>query len=197
MISEPQLIELLQPAVSAILEVDAKAVTQVANRREVYSNLDPQPAATAMALERRAIVATEMRRQIAPEFGWILIEENLESGAYEWLVGNTVVRLSKTNRESRLEDAKAALRRQGVQGTLFDATTHPAGPRDEVMIRLLGNALRSTTVDAVALKSRGELGTPILLRTIAEMNVEHVVPASAPRKVRITVPGTRRTSESG
>ena len=196
MTSEPQLIELIQPAVSAILDVDARALAHVAARREVYSNLDPQPAATAMALERRAIVATEMRKEIAPGCGWVLIEEHLESGAYEWIVGHTIVRLSKTNRESRLEDAKAALRLQGVQETLFDTVAHPAGPRDEILVRLLGNALRGASVDAVALKSRGELGTPISLRTIAEMQVEHVVPASTP-KPRITVSATRRTSESG
>jgi hypothetical protein len=196
MTSDPQLIELFLPAASAILDVDARAVAQVAARREVYSNLDAQPGATAMALERRAIVATEMRKVIAPDLGWVLVEEHLESGAYEWIVGRTIVRLSKTNRDSRLEDAKAALRRQGVQGTLFNAVAHPAGPRDEVMIRLLGNALRGASVDVVALKPPSELGTPILLRTIAEMQTERIVPASAP-KPRITVPGTRRTSESG
>jgi hypothetical protein len=196
MVSEPQLIELIQPAVSAILDADARAIAQVAARSEVYAGLDSQPAAAAMALERRAIVATEMRAEIAPGCGWLLIEDHLESGAYEWVVGHVTVRLSKTTRESRLEDAKTALRLQGVQETLFKTFAHSAGPRDEVLIRLMGNPLRGASVNAVALGISGELGTPIPLSRIAEMQVERVVTPSAP-KPRITVPGTRRTSESG
>ncbi len=199
MISDPKLIEVVQPAVAALLDSDARAIAQVAARREVYTSMDPQPAATAMALERRALVATEMRKDIAPSCDWQLIEEHLESGAYEWLAGDTLVRLSKTNRESRLEDVKAALGLQGVQGTLFNTSAHAAGPRDEILIRLMGNALRGASINAVALGAQGELGSPIPLQRIAEMQVERVVPVSTP-KPRITVPGVRRierTDESG
>ncbi|MEA2201762.1 MAG: hypothetical protein QOI89_2358 [Solirubrobacteraceae bacterium] len=195
MISDPQLIDVVQPVVAALLDFDARALAQVAARRDVYANMDAQPAATAMALERRAVVATQLRKEIAPGCGWELITEHLESGAYEWLAGKTLVRLSKTNRESRLEDVRASLGLQGVQDTLFDTAAQAGGPRDEILIRLMGNALHGASVDAVALGARGQLGTPIPLRTIAEMQVQRVVPATAP-KPRITVPGLGRTEDS-
>jgi hypothetical protein len=199
MISESKLIKVVQPAVAAILEADARILAQVAERRTVYTAMDPHQAATAMAVERRALLATEMRKDIAPSCGWQSIEDHLNSGAYEWLAGDTLVRLSKTNRESRLEDVKAALRLQGVQEELFATVAHPAGPRDEILIRLMGNALHGASVDAVALGPQGQLGTPIPLQRIAEMQAERFVPASTP-KPRITVPGVRRvdrTDESG
>ena len=158
--------------------------------------MDSQPAATAMALERRAFVATEMRKTIAPSCGWELIEEHLESGAYEWVAGGTLVRLSKTNRDSRLEDVKTSLRLQGVQASLFKTSAHPGGPRDEVLLRLMGNALHGASVDAVALGPHGKLGQPIPLRLIAEMQVERVQPTSA-RKPNIKLPHKRQTEESG
>jgi hypothetical protein len=195
MISDPQLINVVQPVVAALLDSDARALAQVSARREVYASMDSQPAATAMALERRALVATELRRDIAPGCGWELVTEHLESGAYEWLAGKTLVRLSKTNRESRLEDVRASLGLQGLQDTLFETTAHAGGPRDEILLRLMGNALQGASVDAVALGARGQLGTPIPLRTIAKMQVERVAPASAP-KARISLPGVRRTEDT-
>lgn len=198
MTSDSQLLEHIQPVASAILEVDAKALAQVSARREAYAALDPQPAAAAMAWERRAIVATVMHKEIAPSFGWTLVKDNFESGAYEWIVGGTtIVRLSKTTKESRLEDAKAALQRQGIQGTLFTMAAHSTVTRDEILIRLMGNALRAASVDAVALRPNGEHGTTIALRTMAEMQVEQLRSAVPPARTRITVPDTRRISESG
>ena len=87
MISDLELVEVVQPAVAAVLDTDAVVLAQIAERRHVYASMDPQPAATAMALERRAFVATEMRKNIGPSCGWELIEEHLESGAYEWVAG--------------------------------------------------------------------------------------------------------------
>jgi hypothetical protein len=196
MIADSELIEVVQPAVAAVLDTDAVVLAQLAERRQVYASMDPQPAATAMALERRAFVATEMRKNIAPACGWELIEEHLESGAYEWVAGETLVRLSKTNRDSRLEDVKATLGLQGVQPSLFKTSASPGGPRDEVLIRLMGNALHGASVDAVALGPHGKLGQPIPLRLIAEMQVERVQPTSAP-KPNIKLPHKRQTEESG
>ena len=197
MISDLELVEVVQPAVAAVLDTDAVVLAQIAERRHVYASMDPQPAATAMALERRAFVATEMRKNIGPSCGWELIEEHLESGAYEWVAGDALVRLSKTNRDSRLEDVKAALGLQGVQAPLFkndSSARWSAGRRSS--IRLMGNALHAASVDAVALGPRGKLGQPIPLRLIAEMQVERVEPATAP-KPSVKLPQKRRIEESG
>ena len=195
MISNERLIELLQPAASAILSADAAAIARLAERKSALAGLDHQPAAAAMASERRAIVATEMRATIAPALGWTLVEDNLSCGAYEWLIDDVTIRLSKTTRASRLEAAKALL---GIQGTLFKTTADPAGPGDEALIRLMGNALTEASVDVVAVGQDGSLSTAISLKAIATVQVERIPSTGAPAKTSVTLPGTRRRSvESG
>jgi hypothetical protein len=195
MISSPRLIELLQPAATSILSADATAIARLAERRSAFAGLDHQPVAAAMAGERRAIVATEMRTVIAPSLGWTLVEDNLACGAYEWLVSDVAVRLSKTTRASRLEAAKALL---GIQDTLFETTADPAGPRDEVLIRLMGNALKEASVDVIPVGHDGSLSTAIPLKAIATVQVERIPSTDAPAKTSVTLPGTRRHAvESG
>jgi hypothetical protein len=196
MLSDVALIELFRPAAAKILGVDATAIAQVAERKDSFAGLDHQPAATAMANERRAIVATEMRTTIAPELGWTLVEDNLQCGAYEWLAGDVAVRLSKTTRASRMEDAKAQL---GIQGSLFETTAAPTGPRDEVLIRLKGNVLKGTKVDVVSVDRHGKLSTSFSLTTIAALETVRIRTVDTPpAKTSVTLPGTRRRSaESG
>ena len=158
----------------------------------MFAALDKQPAAAAMANERRAIVATAMRTTIAPAAGWTLIEDNFMSGAYEWLVGDVVLRLSKTNRESRLA---AAL--QGVQVPLFESSAAPSAPRDEAMIRLMGSPINGASVDVVAIGMSGAVSTPLPLRAIAAMQTAKIPNTGAPAAPRVTLPRTRRSAESG
>ena len=194
MVASEHLIELLQPAAAAILDADAAAVEQVAARRSTFAGLDHQPAAAAMAGERRAIVATKMRTDIAPGLGWELIEDNLICGAYEWLVGGVTVRLSKTTRALRQEAAKALL---GIQGVLFKTTADPAAPRDEVLIRLMGSALTDASVDVVPVKQDGSLSTALPLKAIAAVQIARIPNTGAPAKTTVTLPETDRSIKSG
>jgi hypothetical protein len=193
MVSDLRVIELLQPAVSEILSADAKAIAVLAQRKSDFAGLDSQPASTTMALERRARVATEMRTTIAPKLGWTLIEDNLPCGAYEWLAEDVVIRLSKTTRASRIEAFKACF---GIQDTLFVTTASPAGPRDEVLIRLQGNALKGASIDAAAVRSDGHLSTTIPLKVIAAIQTSRITTVGEPEKTTVTLPGVRRSADS-
>lgn len=194
MISDEQVIQVVKPAASAILGVDVAAVARLAERKSAFAALDPQPAAMAMAGERRAMVATKLRANIAPELGWTLIEDNLACGAYEWLAGEVIVRLSKTTRASRFDAFKVCY---GVQGSLFETTAHPNSPRDEVLIRLMGSVLTETSVDAAAVRPDGRPSTAIPLKAIAEAQVERM-PATGtpPGKTTVRLPGQQRSAES-
>lgn len=147
-----------------------------------------------MASERRAIVATEMRKTIAPELGWRLIEDNLPCGAYEWLVGSVMIRLSKTNRESRLEAVAALL---GIQAPLFEMAAHPSAPRDEVLIRLMGSAIDGANVDVVPMTQDGSISTPLPLKAIAATQTGQIPNTGVPEKTSVTLPGRRRSAETG
>lgn len=147
-----------------------------------------------MASERRAIVATEMRTTIAPEFGWTLIEDNLKCGAYEWLVSDVVIRLSKTNRVARLEAVAALL---GIQGALFEMAAHPSAPHDEVLIRLMGNAIDGASVDVVPVGQHGSVSTPLPLKAIAATQTGQIPNTGGPAKTSVTLPGTRRSADTG
>jgi hypothetical protein len=198
MLSEPQTIRLFAPAAAAILETDAKAIARLLERKTAFAGLDNQPAASAMAFERRAIVATEMRGVIAPELGWTLIEDNLACGAYEWLVGDVLVRLSKTTRESRLEAVLSGLEHTGVPTPLFETVASPSGPRDEVLVRLMGNALKGATVDVVSISRNGERAFAIPLSDIAATQTKRMPDTGEQEKTSVTLPGTRRrTTETG
>jgi hypothetical protein len=183
------LVERLKPIAPEILSEDAKAVARVAERKGFYAGLDKHPAAMAMAGDRRAVVATAMRATIAPRHGWVLIEDHFHSGAYEWIVGDLIVRLSKTTPESREENAKALL---GIQDPLFKTAPHPKAPREEVLIRLNVNPLAGpTTVDVVPVGPRGETGTAIPLKAIAAASTERI-PTKTPAKPGVTLSGVRR-----
>ncbi len=147
-----------------------------------------------MASERRAIVATEMRKVIAPAAGWELLADNLMCGAYEWLYEGVMIRLSKTNRESRREAAIALLEAQGV---LFEMPAQPPATHDEVLIRLNGNAVRGWSVDVVAVGPNGQTFTAIPLKAIAAAQTVQIPQTGAPAKTAVTLPGRRRTAETG
>lgn len=180
---------------AAILAEDVRASTQVAERKSVYASLDPQPAAVAMANERRAIVATAMRKEIAPAAGWTLIEDNLRSGAYEWIAADGVaVRLSKTTPESRLQEAAKAL--QGIQSELIEFAPPPEGQRETVLIRLMGNPLSEASVDVIPVSRKGVRASAIPLKAIATMKTERFPDTSTPKKTSVTLPGVRHAAES-
>ncbi|HEU4737129.1 MAG TPA: hypothetical protein VFS48_08915 [Solirubrobacterales bacterium] len=180
---------------AAILAEDAKATGQVAERKSVYASLDPQPAAAAMANERRAIVATAMRKEIAPAAGWTLIEDNLRNGAYEWIAADGVaVRLSKTTPESRLQEAAKAL--QGVQSQLIELPPPPDEQRETILLRLMGNPLSEVSVDVIPVSRKGVRASAIPLKAIATMKTERFQSGSLPTKPSVTLPGVRRAAES-
>lgn len=190
MVIERKLVECLEPIAAEILSEDAKAVAQVAERKGFYAGLDKHPAAMAMAGDRRAVVATAMRATIAPRHGWVLIEDHFHCGAYEWMVGDLIVRLSKTTPEAREEQAKALL---GISEPLFEAPPHPKAPRDVVLIRLNGNPLAGpTTVDVMPVGPRGETGSAVPLRALAAATTEHIPNTKTPAKPSVTLPGVRR-----
>ena len=192
MLSDACLIELFAPVAAAILGIDAQAVTRVAARKGEFAGLDRQPSAVAMASERRAIVATELRKVIAPEAGWALIPDHLMCGAYEWLYQGTTIRLSKTNRESRREAAIALLQAQGV---LFEMPAQLPATGDEVLIRLNGDAARGWSVDVVSVGPRGQTFTAISLKAIAEAQTDQIS-YPAPSKTSVALP-RRHTAETG
>lgn len=180
---------------AAILAADARATAQVAERKSIYASLDHQPAAAAMANERRAMVATEMRKEIAPGAGWTLVEDNLASGAYEWIADEGVaVRLSKTTPESRLKEAAKAL--QGVQSELIELPPPPEGPSETVLIRLMGNPLSEVSVDVVPVRRKGVRASAIPLKAIATIKTERFRNGSTPTKPVVKLPGVRRAAES-
>lgn len=196
MISYGGLIELIRPGATDILGIDAQAVQQTGGRKEAFAGLDRQPAATAMAAERRAIVATELRSVIAPKLGWTLIEDYVKCGAYEWIAGSVTIRLSKTTRAMRLEELGHTMP-PNIQGTLFKMAAHQAGPRDEVLIRLMGGVFTTPYVDVVSRQPNGELGHPISLKYIAESQTTPLPSSGSPLKARLSIPGVQRPAETG
>ncbi len=188
-------IEVFIPVAAGITASDARAIERVKERKGLYAGLDPQPAAVAMASERRALVATDMRRDIAPEAGWTLIDDNLPNGAYEWQgPRGEFIRLSKTTPESRkLEAAKSF---QGIQEELIVPPPPPAGLREEILIRLMGDPLKDPTVDIVCVGRKGVRSSAVSVAAIAKMQTERF-PGKAPAKTTVTLPGTRRIAETG
>src|SRR5262245_31082365 len=122
MVISKRLIQQLQPVAADILGFDAAAIAHVKQRQGDYAGYDHQPGAAALAMERRAYVATETRKMIEAKLGWPLNEKSLPCGGYEWLPDGWSIRLSKTTPESRRDDALALL---GVQEELLPPTDPP------------------------------------------------------------------------
>jgi hypothetical protein len=176
--SPDRTIALLAPAAAAILAADAKALELVRARKDQYALYDAQPAAAAMAGERRASVATTMRTSIAPRHGWALRTEHLESGAYEWdIEGGALLRLSKTTRESRQD---AALASMGIQSVLFEMARPANSGADLLLVRLIGNPLGVATVDVAHVDSHGRVLFRIPMVTIAKSLVVGTVELETP-----------------
>ena len=195
MVVSERVIELFQPAAAGILEADSRAVAHVAERKSAFAAWDKQPAAAAMASERRAIVATELRTTVAPSLGWMLVEDHLKCGAYEWIVDDDIlVRLSKTTPDSRLEATAALL---GLQYPLFETAPHPTAPRDEILIRLNGNPLVGTSVDVLPVTRDGRAATALPLAAIAATRTVKLPNAGKPPTPTVRLPGSRRSRESG
>jgi hypothetical protein len=186
MISQARLIEVAAPIAPLVLSADARAIARLAQRKEGYAGLDWQPVAAALASERRAIVATDMRASMAA-FAWDLNGEHLASGAYEWFKPDVAMRLSKTTPRSRAEDAAAALGLQGVQGGLFATTADADIERDTFLVRLMGNVFDRAWVDVVALSNDGRAAYQIPLQAIARMGTEQIG-AAEPAEAEIELP---------
>jgi hypothetical protein len=190
MISEPQVIDLLGPAAASILSADATAISRLLERKSAFADLDHQPAMTAMANERRAIVATDMRKLIAPEHRWELIDDHLLSGAYEWRVKDVVVRLSKTTETSR----QRASAWRGPQAVLFE--TKAERGRDIVLIRLMGNVFTGATIDVARLEQDGSIATAIPLTSIAATQTVALPATPEPARTTVRLPGAGDIVES-
>jgi hypothetical protein len=188
-------IELFAPVAAGIVASDARAIERVEERKGLYAGLDPQPAAVARASERRALVATDMRRDIAPEASWTLVEDHLRNGAYEWHgPRGELIRLAKTTPESRkLEAAKSF---QGIQEELVVPQPPPTGPREEILIRLMGDPLGDPSVDIVCVGRKGVRSSAVSLAAMAKAQTDQF-PAKTPEKASVTLPGTRRDAETG
>lgn len=194
MVADERIINILKPVAAEILGADAEILADLLKRKSVYAGYDHQPGATAMANERRAHVATKMRTVIAPRYGWVLVEDHVASGAYEWRVDGFTVRVSKTTPESRQEEAAKTL--LAVQPSLFEILPVPATSTETVLIRLRGNPLTRPTVDVISMHSKGAAPSAISLKAIAAANVERLPATSTPGKPRVTLPGVRRAAES-
>ena len=201
MVATEKMIRIVRPAAARILAVDQDAMKGISRRRRLFAAADQQPAAVAIAAERRMLVATAMRAEIAPALGWELIEEHLDSGAYEWLVGGSVtVRLSKTTPESRREAAKQLL---GVQPELehflLPPPPRPTSIEETILLRLNGDPFGQAVVDVVAAGPKGPVGPAVSLRAIAEMQAEEFrsAAASTPGKPRVSLPGAQPAREQG
>jgi hypothetical protein len=178
--SPDRTIALLALAAADILAADAKALRLVRARKDQYALYDAQPAAAAMAGERRASVATTMRTSIAPRYGWILRTEHFESGAYEWdLEEGVLLRLSKTTRESRQDAALASMR---IQSALFDMGRPADSEADILLVRLMGSPLGAATVDVAHIDTHGRVRFALPMVTIAKSLVgatdKHELPSA-------------------
>lgn len=195
MVMDMRHVERLKPIAPEILSVDATVLAQITERKNFYAGLDKHPAAMAMAGDRRAVVATNMRTTIAPRHGWELIEDNLLSGAYEWLVDDElIVRLSKTTPESRAEHVRALA---GIQDTLFRTKPLAKAPREVLLIRLIGNPLDGEpTVDVAPVSPQGKVGVGIPLKAIAAASTDRIPNTKTPDKPSVTLPGVRRVAKS-
>jgi hypothetical protein len=196
MVISKRLIHQLQPIAADILGFDAAAIAHVKARQSDYAGYDQQPGAAALAMERRAYVATETRKFIAAKLGWPLNERTLPCGGYEWLPDGWSIRLSKTTPESRLEEAKALM---GVQEELLSPADAPVPEdrREVVLIRLMGNPLAKPKVDVLSLADDGLHGTAVPLSAIAAASTERFPSTGSPAKTSVTLPGVQRGTETG
>jgi hypothetical protein len=199
MVTSERLIKIIRPLAAETLGFDAAAVKHVKDRSGGYAGLDPQPAAAAMAMERRAYVVTELRKFIAGRLGWSVNEKKLPCGGYEWFPEDGLaVRLAKSTPESRQE---AAMQLLGIQGEFALQLPPPKVADDErevILIRLMGNPLNSPSVDVVPLKENGKHGPAIPLLAIAQASTERLPSTGTPpAKTTVTLPGDRRIAESG
>lgn len=193
MVISKRLINQLQPLAADVLGFDAAAIEHVKARKGDYARYDHQPGAAALAMERRAYVATEMRKLIEKKLGWPLNEKTLPCGGYEWLPDGWSIRLSKTTPESRREDTLALL---GVQDELLPpgAIPAPEHEREIVLIRLRGNPLIQPKVDVLSLSSDGVHGTAVPLSAIAAANIDRLPSTGKPAKATVTLPGDQRSA---
>jgi hypothetical protein len=196
MVVSKRLITQLQPIAADILDFDAAAIAHLKQRQGDYAGYDNHPGASALAMERRAFVATETRKLIESKLGWPMNQKSLPCGGYEWLPDGWSIRLSKTTPESRREDTLALL---GIQEELLPPSVSPT-PDDErevVLIRLRGNPLLRPKVDVLSLSSDGVHGTAVPLSAIAAANIERLTSSGKPEKATVTLPGDQRSTETG
>ncbi len=196
MVTDERIIDLFKPVAADILAADADAVAQLSASRELFSGFDAQPAAVAMASHRRAFVATQMHRTVAPAAGWKQIDDNFSCGAYEWIGPNgEFIRLSKTTPEARKLEAAKAL--QGVQVQLIESAPSPSpGLRETILIRLMGDPLRDPSVDVVCVGRKGVQTSAIPLAAVAVFETQAFPGAVQAAKAKVTLPGGRRNAES-
>jgi hypothetical protein len=196
MVTDERIIALFKPVAAEILAADADAVAQLSKSRELFSGLDAQPAAVAMASQRRALVATRMHRLVAPAAGWKQVDDNFSCGAYEWIgPEGEFIRLSKTTPETRKLEAAKAL--QGVQVQLIESPPSPSSDsRETILIRLMGNPLTDASVDVVCVGRKGVRTSAIPLAAIAAFSTQAFPGAAQPAKAKVTLPGGRQHAES-
>lgn len=190
---DARLIKALQPVAAEVLSEDAAARAAIALRKGDLAGFDNHGVKSSVAMERRVRVGTALRKAIAPQAGWTLVEENHASGAYEWHFDDLAIRLSKTTPESR--QAEAA--KHFPQGTLFELPPVPGEKRPTILIRLLGSPIEdNATVDAVWADTKGAAAIPF--PTIAKSITERLpTTATPPAKPTVTLPGVRRKAEAG
>jgi len=193
MVISKRLINQLHPLAADTLGFDAAAIEHVKARQGDYARYDHQPGAAALAMERRAYVATELRKLIETKLGWPLNEKTLPCGGYEWLPDGWSIRLSKTTPESRREDTLALL---GIQEELLPPAQTPASDeeREVVLIRLKGNPLIRPSIDVLSLSSDGAHGTAVPLSAIAAANIDRLPITGKPAKATVTLPGDQRSA---
>lgn len=186
MVTTTHIFEVFKPFAAELVALDAGAIAQLSADRKSFSGLDHQPASAAMAIKRRAIFATGLRKA-ATEWGWDQRMEKYACGAYEWDHEDLVIRLKKTVLESR----PAASDFSGVQGSFWEYS--PPAERDLVQIRLMGNALKRPSIEIAPILSDGRHRGSISLRAIAASTIESIGQAAERSAPRVSLPKKRDT----
>lgn len=133
------------------LALDAEIGDLIRSRRSEYTLLDPHQRKTRLAAERRAHIASGMRRKFDSVPNWIINRDYLDAGRYEWDVDRDLaVRFAK-----RLPKEHQAPALDSVSMALFADDVVERAKRDRLLVRLHGDPLLNTASMDVACLSPG------------------------------------------
>lgn len=206
-ISQDRALQALRAHAPDFLALDAEICDLIRSRRSEYTSLDPHQRKTRLAAERRAHIASGMRRTLDVVPNWVINRAYLDAGRYEWDVDRDLsVRIAK-----RLPKDHQGPALQSVSVSLFEEAGVPRAKRDRLLVRLSGDPLLDTAGMDVACLTPGRRqdwrmgmvhiavagATPV--RRVAPNPVEAPTKRQAKPKSTITLPGgipARRRGDS-